>query len=276
MKHAFSSLVVLSVLLTGCASSPLVDPVDAEQLYVPGYTVSDRDLVQGIVSTDRAGYRVIHSGENWEIEYDALYSPKGNVLMVLSGAGELGEISGYKIEYGENGLVREVIKTRSLGFALEKGERDYFDELEKDRVRTLRRWYGDPDIDETCFPILRDESGTILRVGDLYVHNDCKAYCSIEEWGPFYASDMEGGILAFQVLMENQNKAGRSTVDYLYVDGKLVAEQAFWNGTPIKTLYYDSYGRFHGIYEERDVDVMKEAFGHYFTDAPCPWYLDRK
>lgn len=276
MKHAFSFVLVLSMLLTGCASSPLVDPVDAEQLYVPGYTVSDRDLVQGIVSTDRAGYQVIHSGMNWKIEYDALYSPKGNVLMVLSGAGELGEIGGYKIVYGEDGLVREVIKTRSLGFALEKGERDYLGELEKDRVGTLRRWYGDPDIDETCFPILRDESGSILRVGELYVHGDYKAYCSIEEWGPFYASDMEGGILAFQVLMENQNKAGRSTVDYLYVDGKPVAEQAFWNGTPIKTLYYDSNGHFHGIYEERDVDVMKAAYWHYYPYNPYPWYLDRK
>lgn len=75
--------------------------------------------------------------------------------------------------------------------------------------------------------------------------------------------------------MEEQDKAGRSTVDYLYIDGKLAAELAYWNGVFIKALYYHD-GHYDGIDNNRDQNVLWQTFIHErSSQLETPWYIDR-
>lgn len=280
MKKAFHTLltaILLTTVLFSCSSKQSNDPAGAEVILDPSIDSHDNDSYNPIHEfTDRDGYKSIGFEcygmcTPW---YYTLYSPSGSLLMALSCASEEGELHGYKIVYGSDGKVEDIIAMDDSIF----DDNKYLEppSYEKGYTKTLRRWLSDPYFEARHFKIKRDSEGNPWQIGDISVPSGYTAKYFIDEWGPFWDDDLRGGRLAFMVLLEELDKEGRSTVDYLYVDGHLVAEKAYWNGAFIKALYYDDCGRFDGIYDDRDADVLNEAFWHYigFRTAEKPWYID--
>ena len=75
--------------------------------------------------------------------------------------------------------------------------------------------------------------------------------------------------------MEKQEKEGRSSVDYLYHDGELMAELAYWNGVFIKALYYQN-GHFDGINDDCNQNVFEEINERFCNGSQMknPWYIN--
>jgi hypothetical protein len=282
MKKDFLTLLaatIISAILFSCSSSPSYDPEGAEVLLEPSIYANDSDYYTPVHAfTDRDGYKSV-GFESYGMctpWYYTLYSPSGNLLMALSCASEDGELHGYKMVYGPDGKVEDVIAMDDSIYEDQKSLDP--PSYEKGYTQVLRRWLSDPYFEVTHFRIKRDSEGNPEKIGGVYVPHGYTAKYFISEWGPFWGDDIRGGRLAFMVLLEEQDKEGRSTVDYLYVDDHLVAEKAYWNGVFIKALYYDGQGHFDGIYEDRDADVFNEAFWHYIGERTedTPWYLDQQ
>lgn len=94
----------------------------------------------------------------------------------------------------------------------------------------------------------------------------------IKEWGAFWESDLDGGRLGFFVMVEKSREKNGSYVNYLYCNGKLIAELAYWKGVFIKARTYNREGVMVGMYADRSIDIMKQTYGDYWT-TPM-WYVD--
>ena len=266
LAPALAALFALSIAIISCnAPSDGYDPKGAESIYDPDPLDAERYAVN--YYTDASGFtcKTVEPLGLPQTYYCALYTPADNLKMVLSGCSECASINGYKIEYDKDGLVSSVTQVQGI---------DVLEDEPHFSARLLRSWAKDPTLEGERFVISRDEQGKITFVGDIDVPYDYTAHCFIREWGPFWYSDISGGDIGFFVLLEKDDKEDRSTVDYLYVDGILIAELAYWNGKFIKALYYNREGRFFGIDENRDADVLEEAHDIHDVVSQYPWYLD--
>lgn len=260
------SLLSLAFIVLGCTASGGWgnDPADAERIYEPDPAAALTEYA------DKGGVRLVYNEETYNCrpQYYALYTPSDNLKLILAGCSECGELTGYKINYDTDGSVRDVIAVHGIEF-----DQDPFPG--KDGIRILKKWMNDTALEGDRFTIVRNESGDITAVGSIDVPYGYTAEYCIKEWGEFWTSDIRGGDLAFFVQLVQKEKEGRSTVDYLYCDGHLEAELAYWNGVLIKALYYDQGGHYQGIKEERDTDaVFWEVWKNHHFNEPLRWYLE--
>ena len=92
---------------------------------------------------------------------------------------------------------------------------------------------------------------------------------SIDEVPDFWVSDINGGAVLFHALYKESVTDG-SSLAYLYADGQLVAELAYWKGTFIKTRTYNRYGQMIAVYNDREADPKSTAW--YDRDMQTEWY----
>lgn len=267
--------IIICTLLTpflffGCSANTDLDPVGAEKISVP-------DPGRLPEYTDKDGFRSVYTVDLIMCKpvYYALYTPADNLKLILAGANQSGEISGYKIMYNADGSVGDIIFISGIDtFAPES---EWVENSEDGNIALLRSCMNDSDLEGEHFTISRDESGKVTSVGSIDVPKGFTAKYWIDEFGGedvFWMDDIEGGCFAFFVQLTEDDKEGRSTVDYLYCNGRLAAELAYWNGTLIKALYYDEDGHFRGIKEERDADqVLLDIWRNYDYKNPLKWYL---
>lgn len=264
--------------VAGCANEREVDaePASDEVLFDTRYLCemgfTDRDGYQCFSNIDPRGFPP-------GALCFALYSPAGNLKMVVACSAQAAYLTGYKIDYDEAGRVKEVIEVHDepYDFSNLEDEENYFFKLDEigDNNALLREWMKDKSCEGEHIVIERDENGIPVRIGDLDVPEGYSAKYSIERLGN-WMTDTGSAYLQFVVRMEEQNKEGRSTVDYLYYDGKLMAELAYWNGVFIKALYYHN-GHFDGINDDRNQDVYMEIDNRRFdgSQLKTPWYVDQ-
>lgn len=259
-------LSLFPILLGGCVTDAEPDPVGAEAIYS-----SDHELAG---YTDKEGYRLVFNEELYNClpHYYALYTPANNLKLILACCSECGELSGYKVNYETDGSIREVVAIEDVVFS--EIEEEPFPERVTTRI--LKKWVKDQDLEGVHYAISRDDSGIVTAIGDIDVPRGYSASYFITEWGEFWTSDIRGGKLGFFVQLKEDDKEGRSTVDYLYYDGRLVAEHAYWNGVPIKSLSYDRDGHFMGIKDESNGngDVLWDVWENYNFKNPPAWYLN--
>ena len=259
------ALVVSAITINSCKGSSFgYDPEGAEVIYCPIEINEDEFSREDLV--DREGFtsRSIEHHVFASTDYCALYTPANNLKLVLAGCSECCDLHGYKVDYSKDGSVLAVTQVNDVELPVTPG----FD------PRLLKSWVKDPSLEGQRFEISRNEDGTVISIGNIHVPYGYTAKYFIKEWGPFWNSDLHGGDLGFFVLLEADEKEGKSAVDYLYVDGRLIAELAYWNGKFIKALYYNFEGRFYGIDDNRDADVFDESHDIYPLAGGSRWYLD--
>jgi len=266
--------LLLPLLFVGCSVNQDPDPAGAERIFDSNYAAGLRNY------NDNKGFRVTYNDDLIMCRpyFIRLKTPAENVKLILAGCNQSGgELEGYKVLYNADGLVRDVIAIYVDGWEDPNAEVIEAIEDAEDAVvlKACKKWMNDPNLEGEHFTISRDESGNVTSVGSIYVPYGYTATYWIEEWGEnFWISDTSGGNLAFLVQLEDEDKKGKSTVDYLYCDGHLVAELAYWNGVLIKALYYDYHGHFLGIKEERNIDtVFKDVYENCRGGSPFKWYL---
>lgn len=203
-------------------------------------------------------------------EYYQLYSPKGNLRLIASGAQEAGVVTTiYRIDYNVDGYVSNVSLLRHL-----EDDTDYSNN-DDDFIEIMKRclYISFQNNTGKNYEIKRDENNEISSIGTIEIPYGYKPKFKIAEWGPFWSSDLNGGMLGFFVLLESQNTDG-SYLNYLYYDNKLIAELAYWKGTFIKARTYNSYGAFVSQYSDRDLDILFQTYFDY--DMSSQWYVDKK
>lgn len=259
-------LVALS-LTVGCKQR-MIDPVGAERIYQPSVTESNDEFsVKDTV--DRDGYRWvgIEHLTYASTVYGALYSPSGNLKMLMASCQECCLFLGYKIEYNADGMVDQVVMIEEP-YDEFTGEEELRFPDEKNIV-DFRRWLNDKYLECEHYKICRDTSGRVISIGDMVVPYQYTASYSICEGPYFWTSDLHGGGLCFVVKMSSDDREG-SQVDYLYVNGRLKVEMAHWNGVFTQALYYNDDGSFDGICKDRNQDFFQNMmFGN-----PSRWYLN--
>ena len=252
-------------LFFGCSANQDPDPVGAEKIIEQ--TPSLRTY------NDNQGFKVFYNDDPimGSPYYFRMNTPAENAKLILACCNQSLDLYGYKIMYNADGSVSDVIALHI--------EDDKWPEFEDAAVlKACKRWMNDSGLEYARFPISHGESGDVTSVGSIDVPSGFSADYWIQEWGnDFWESDTRGGTLAFFVKLGEEDKEGRSTVDYLYCDGHLVAELADWNGTLIQVLYYDLDGHFMGIKEERNYDrVFQDIWDNCHNDRTFKWYLDTK
>lgn len=206
-----------------------------------------------------------------ESELYQLYSPNSNLRVIASGAQEQCGLDGYRIDYDKGGRVCNVV-------ALGELDDESYDKLsgKEPSVSIMKRWLQRsvkemPEGHDSTF-IKRDRDGNITSMRDIDIPHNYRARLYIKEWGPFWQSDIEGGHLAFFVMVEKFRDLNGSYVNYLYCNGKLLAELAYWKGTFIKARTYNSRGVMVNTYTDRSIDVMKQAYEDH--ESTPMWYVD--
>lgn len=134
-------------------------------------------------------------------------------------------------------------------------------------------WLNQSQIDNNAerYVIQRDENKKILQIGSVIVPSGYSANYYLSPWGPFWSSDLDGGIISFFVLLDKEKKDG-SYVNYLYCNNQLIAELAYWNGTFIKARTYNYFGALVDKYTDREIDVENQAFYDFYIIPQ--WYIE--
>ena len=265
--------VICVLLLTSCKNgNEGADPVDGEQIYTPSYTsLEDGFNVKESMSSDgHMGILVEHQCFAFT-DYMALYSPQGNLEMIVAGASEACAVSGWKISYGNDGYVNEVCEVTHTDYGYQSEISSSIFLSNSSLADNLIHLQNSKIQEGTKIVIERNADGNVEKVGNLEVPYDYCAHYFISEWGPFWESDVSGGRLEFFTLMERKDTEG-SYVNYLYVEDKLIAELAYWNGTFIKARTYNKDGAMVSKYDNRDIDIMVETY--YDFDVTPKWYID--
>ena len=249
-----------------------VDPIGAESIYECDITPATEEF-NVIEEMDDDGSRCV-----WieHLSFPAsklykLYSPNGNLRIIASGAQEQGGLDGYRIDYDEEGKVCNVINLGSL-------DNEEYQKLgdKESSVNTMKRWLQQslkkvPMEQDSPF-LYYDENGNIYYVKDIDIPSDHKARLFIKEWGPFWGNDIYGGQLGFFISVEKIKTTEGSYVNYLYFNGKLVAESAYWKGVFIKARTCNNKGAMVKMYSDRSINVEQQAYKDYWTDLK--WYVD--
>ena len=268
--------VLLSVSYYGCGDKEPdlweLDPKGGECIYECGIT-SETEGFDVIEERDDDGSSCVRVEHNSfpESELYRLYSPNGNLRIIASGAQEQCGLDGYRIDYDENGKVCNVICLGEL-------DDDEYGKLggEESSVKVMKRWLHhsleeEPFGKDSIF-VDRDQDGNITSMKDIDIPYDYRARLYIKEWGPFWGSDIEGGHFGFFVMVEKYQDLNGSYVNYLYCDGKLIAELAYWKGVFIKARTYNRRGVMVDMYTDRSIDVAEQAYEDFWGERK--WYVD--
>lgn len=203
-------------------------------------------------------------------EFYRLYSPEGNLLLIASGASESVCIDGYAVVYNDN-------KIMAIHFTgtLEDEPYGKLNSENGNNAEILKDWYDRIAKNEPEFTFEYDEHGVLSGINPIESPGYIKSgdiEVSIEECPRFWSSDLDGGGLCFFAMYKERNTEG-SSQNYLYANGRLAAELAFWKGTFIKLRTYNKFGQMVGIYDDRGIDVKTQVCEDEWTRPQ--WYVEQ-
>ena len=246
------------------------DPKNAEKIYnLPQKSINQDFEIASYKNPDGSTtYNISHSTFAMT-EFYCLYSPAGNLRLMAAGASEMADVYSYLISYNQKGQVDSISVLKPLGDIVENG-------ISKLSIKTahdlFQQWIQDKNSIQHTYPVQRDSLGNVVAIGNVAIKNGYKAKLYIEEWGPFWTSDIRGGTLGIFVLQEYQGDKSGSYVNYLYQNDHLVAELAYWKGTFIKARTYNHDGCMVRQYNDRNINIEDQTFQDWEEEPK--WYVD--
>lgn len=273
------SALFVFTLLWGCGGNKEkaeiniweADPKNAECIY-EGDIELDPESFEVIEDVDDDGSRclVIEHHTFASSGHYRLLSPNGNLRIFASGAQEMGGLFGYRIDYDDKGRMCNVMSIGVLD------DEEYRKLGEEPSVKVMKRWLElslkETPVEQRASFVQRNDGDEIISIGGVEIPSGYKARFYIKEWGPFWESDLNGGCLGFFVIVEKVNTTDGSYVNYMYCNGSLIAELAYWKGVFIKARTYNEKGVMVGLYTDRTINVANQAFYDQETDPI--WYVD--
>lgn len=202
-------------------------------------------------------------------EFYSLYSPAGNLRLMAAGPSEMADVYSYLISYNSKGQIDSISVLKPLGDMVADG-------MSKLTVKSahdlFQQWIQNKNSIQYSYPVLRDSIGKVVAIGNVAIRDNYKTKLYIKEWGPFWTSDISGGMLGIFVLQEYQGDKSGSYVNYLYQGDHLVAELAYWKGTFIKARTYNHDGSMVHQYNDRNINVEDLTFQDW--EEETKWYVD--
>ncbi len=247
------------------------DPNNTEEVYYqsPLDSVNEDFREVSYKNLDGSVTRNISTSTFVDTKFYRLYSPKGNLRLIVAGASEMADVYGYQISYNTKGVVDSISLLKPLCDIVKDG----ISKLSPSSAHDLfKQWMQSPKSIQHNYVVKRDSSDNVIAIGNVIIRDDYRAKFYIQEWGPFWTSDIRGGTLGIFVLQEYQGDKSGSYVNYLYQDDHLVAELAYWKGTFIKARTYNHYGCMVRQYNDRNIHIEDQAFEDW-EEVP-KWYVD--
>lgn len=246
------------------------DPKNAEKVYSLPQKSANQDFeIAGYKNPDGSiTYHISHSTFAMT-EFYSLYSPAGNLRLMAAGASEMADVYAYLISYNPKGQIDSISVLKPLGDMVADG-------MSKLTVKSahdlFQQWIQNKNSIQYSYPVLRDSIGKVVAIGNVAIRDNYKTKLYIKEWGPFWTSDISGGMLGIFVLQEYQGDKSGSYVNYLYQGDHLVAELAYWKGTFIKARTYNHNGSMVHQYNDRTINVEDQTFQDW--EEETKWYVD--
>ena len=189
-----------------------------------------------------------------------LFDSSGALRIVAAGPQEQVGMNGFRIDYDAAGRVSNIVDIGSLDGRIDEQEGG-------GSVAAMKSWLAESleaspqKPDSLC--VRRDEEGNIIEMEGIDIPRCYRARLMIKEWGPFWDSDLRGGNLQFFVLLEKYKNVEGSHVNYLYVNGQLLAELAYRNGMLMKVRTYNRYGSLVADYDDRSINIWEQIYYDY-------------
>lgn len=246
------------------------DPKNAEKVYSLPQKSANQDFeIASYKNPDGSiTYHISHSTFAMT-EFYSLYSPAGNLRLMAAGASEMADVYAYLISYNPKGQIDSISVLKPLGDMVADG-------MSKLTVKSahdlFQQWIPNKNSIQYSYPVLRDSIGKVVAIGNVAIRDNYKTKLYIKEWGPFWTSDISGGMLGIFVLQEYQGDKSGSYVNYLYQGDHLVAELAYWKGTFIKARTYNHNGSMVHQYNDRTINVEDLTFQDW--EEETKWYVD--
>lgn len=246
------------------------DPKNAEKVYSLPQKSANQDFeIASYKNPDGSiTYHISHSTFAMT-EFYNLYSPAGNLRLMAAGASEMADVYAYLISYNPKGQIDSISVLKPLGDMVADG-------MSKLTVKSahdlFQQWIQNKNSIQYSYPVLRDSIGKVVAIGNVAIRDNYKTKLYIKEWGPFWTSDISGGMLGIFVLQEYQGDKSGSYVNYLYQGDHLVAELAYWKGTFIKARTYNHNGSMVHQYNDRTINVEDLTFQDW--EEETKWYVD--
>lgn len=246
------------------------DPKNAEKVYSLPQKSANQDFEIASYKNPDGGitYHISHSTFAMT-EFYSLYSPAGNLRLLAAGPSEMADVYSYLISYNSKGQIDSISVLKPLGDMVADG-------MSKLTVKSahdlFQQWIQNKNSIQYSYPVLRDSIGKVVAIGNVAIRDNYKTKLYIKEWGPFWTSDISGGMLGIFVLQEYQGDKSGSYVNYLYQGDHLVAELAYWKGTFIKARTYNHDGSMVHQYNDRNINVEDLTFQDW--EEETKWYVD--
>ena len=246
------------------------DPKNAEKVYSLPQKSANQDFeIASYKNPDGSiTYHISHSTFAMT-EFYSLYSPAGNLRLMAAGASEMADVYAYLISYNPKGQIDSISVLKPRGDMVADG-------MSKLTVKSahdlFQQWIQNKNSIQYSYPVLRDSIGKVVAIGNVAIRDNYKTKLYIKEWGPFWTSDISGGMLGIFVLQEYQGDKSGSYVNYLYQGDHLVAELAYWKGTFIKARTYNHNGSMVHQYNDRTINVEDQTFQDW--EEETKWYVD--
>ena len=246
------------------------DPKNAEKVYSLPQKSANQDFeIASYKNPDGSiTYHISHSTFAMT-EFYSLYSPAGNLRLMAAGPSEMADVYSYLISYNSKGQIDSISVLKPLGDMVADG-------MSKLTVKSahdlFQQWIQNKNSIQYSYPVRRDSIGKVVAIGNVAIRDNYKTKLYIKEWGPFWTSDISGGILGIFVLQEYQGDKNGSYVNYLYQGDHLVAELAYWKGTFIKARTYNHDGSMVHQYNDMNINVEDLTFQDW--EEETKWYVD--
>ena len=246
------------------------DPKNAEKVYSLPQKSANQDFeIASYKNPDGSiTYHISHSTFAMT-EFYSLYSPAGNLRLMAAGPSEMADVYSYLISYNSKGQIDSISVLKPLGDMVADG-------MSKLTVKSahdlFQQWIQNKNSIQYSYPVLRDSIGKVVAIGKVAIRDNYKTKLYIKEWGPFWTSDISGGMLGIFVLQEYQGDKSGSYVNYLYQGDHLVAELAYWKGAFIKARTYNHDGSMVHQYNDRNINVEDLTFQDW--EEETKWYVD--
>lgn len=246
------------------------DPKNAEKVYSLPQKSANQDFeIASYKNPDGSiTYHISHSTFAMT-EFYSLYSPADNLRLMAAGPSEMADVYSYLISYNSKGQIDSISVLKPLGDMVADG-------MSKLTVKSahdlFQQWIQNKNSIQYSYPVLRDSIGKVVAIGNVAIRDNYKTKLYIKEWGPFWTSDISGGMLGIFVLQEYQGDKSGSYVNYLYQGDHLVAELAYWKGTFIKARTYNHDGSMVHQYNDMNINVEDLTFQDW--EEETKWYVD--
>lgn len=246
------------------------DPKNAEKVYSLPQKSANQDFeIASYKNPDGSiTYHIFHSTFAMT-EFYSLYSPAGNLRLMAAGPSEMADVYSYLISYNSKGQIDSISVLKPLGDMVADG-------MSKLTVKSahdlFQQWIQNKNSIQYSYSVLRDSIGKVVAIGNVAIRDNYKTKLYIKEWGPFWTSDISGGMLGIFVLQEYQGDKSGSYVNYLYQGDHLVAELAYWKGTFIKARTYNHDGSMVHQYNDRNINVEDLTFQDW--EKETKWYVN--